>query len=174
MDDHRQLGLRWLRRHLPEPPDRPTLVHSDWRNGNLIVDPDPSSERHGLAAVIDWELCHVGDPMEDLAWLTLRFWRFGQDGREVGGFGTLGDLLAAYESAGGTVRPEALEWWGVARTLWWAQVLALQAAAFTAGLTDSLVLAASGRRVCELEYDLLTQIAPDRAAVHDPLHHAER
>ena len=106
-------------------------------------------------AVLDWEVAQASDPMQDLAWLCLRTWRFGADDRPVGGFGTLDALLAGYREAGGRFRPDAFHWWSVARSVWWAVGLAGQAAAFTGGLTDSIVLAASGRRVPELEYDLL-------------------
>lgn len=148
------LGQRWLSRRQPEP-HSPVLVHGDLRNGNLVVGPD------GLRAVLDWELAHVGDPMEDLAWLCLRCWRFLGDDLEVGGFGNVADLRSAYEEAGGTWRPEAFHWWKVARTMWWCLVLRLQAQAFESGASPSLVLAASGRRVAELEYDLLMLIRPE-------------
>lgn len=147
------LGERWLARHDPEP-HSPALVHGDLRNGNLVVGPE------GLRAVLDWELAHVGDPMEDLAWLCLRCWRFLGDDLEVGGFGNVAELRAAYEEEGGTWRPEAFHWWKVARTMWWCLVLRLQAQAFESGVSPSLVLAASGRRVAELEYDLLMLIRP--------------
>jgi aminoglycoside phosphotransferase (APT) family kinase protein len=147
------LGQRWLARNQPLP-QGPALVHSDFRNGNLVVD------ESGLAAVIDWELAHVGDPMEDLAWLCLRCWRFRADDLEVGGFGVLADLRAAYEEAGGLWRQEAFHWWKVARTMWWCLILQLQAQAFVSGVSSSLVLAASGRRVAELEYDLLMLTRP--------------
>ena len=144
-------GLRWLSDHpIAEVP--PTLVHADFRNGNIIVD-------HGLAAVLDWELCQLSDPMQDLAWICTRTWRFGNDDRPVGGFGSFDALRAGYETGGGAIRLDALHWWMVARAAWWAIGLANQGAAFSAGLTDSIVLAASGRRVPELEYDLLRLIA---------------
>lgn len=144
------LGLRWLQRNVPSQPEELALVHGDFRNGNIVVDPTD-----GLAAILDWELAHVGDPMEDLAWLCTRFWRFGNDDLEVGGFGELGDLRAGYESAGGVWRDDAFRWWLAARALWWAQGLAGQARSFLTGQTNALVLAASGRRVAEMEYDLL-------------------
>lgn len=147
-----RLGLRWLARNAPERSRSACLVHGDFRNGNIIVD------QNGLAAVLDWELAHLGDPMEDLAWICLRTWRFGEDANEVGGFGRLESLREAYEEAGGTFRPEAFRWWTAARTLWWAVGLARQAKAFVDGDTTSIVLAASGRRVVELEYDLLMEI----------------
>ncbi|MEZ5383595.1 MAG: phosphotransferase family protein [Microthrixaceae bacterium] len=149
-----RLGVEWLRRHPPSPPSSPTLVHADFRTGNLLV------HEGRLSAVLDWELAHVGDPMEDVAYLCLRTWRFGNDHLPVGGFGTLRALRAAYESGGGVWRDDAFAWWMAARTAWWACGLAAQAAAFTTGLTDSIVLAASGRRVPELEYDLLNLIDP--------------
>lgn len=147
-----RLGLRWLRRQAPDPWQPATVVHGDFRNGNLLV------TESGLAAVLDWELAHLGDPMEDLAWLCLRCWRFGADGREVGGFGTRETLRGAYEAAGGHWREAGFRWWSVARTLWWALGLARQAEAFLDGHSKSIVLAASGRRVVELEYDLMRAI----------------
>ncbi len=144
-----RLGLRWLRRHAIPIVQEETIVHGDFRLGNLLVSDD------GVSAVLDWELAHRGDPMEDLAWLCLRTWRFGNDDRTVGGFGRLDALRRAYSEAGGQWRDEAFEWWTVARTLWWGLGLARQAQAFIGGEADSIVLAASGRRVVELEYDLL-------------------
>ena len=147
-----RLGLRWLRRHaIPSVPQE-AIVHGDFRLGNLLVSDD------GLSAVLDWELAHRGDPMEDLAWLCLRTWRFGNDDRTGGGFGGLDGLREAYAEAGGQWRDEAFAWWTVARTLWWGLGLARQAQAFVGGEADSIVLAASGRRVVELEYDLLRMI----------------
>jgi aminoglycoside phosphotransferase (APT) family kinase protein len=147
-----RLGLNWLRRNSPGPPPQEALVHGDFRNGNLLVG------EAGLAAVLDWELAHRGDPMEDLAWLCLRTWRFGEDAREVGGFGELATLRQAYEKAGGTWREDEFRWWTVARTAWWGLGLARQAQVFLQGHSNSIILAASGRRVVELEYDLLKLI----------------
>ncbi|WP_419928875.1 phosphotransferase family protein [Candidatus Poriferisocius sp.] len=150
-----RLGLSWLRRHAPEPVRNETLVHGDFRNGNLLV------TEEGLAAVLDWELAHTGDPMEDIAWLCLRFWRFGNDALEIGGFGEIESFHDAYDRAGGHWDDERLRWWSVARTVWWGLGLASQAQAFLGGLTDSIVFAASGRRVVELEFDMLNLIAND-------------
>jgi len=147
-----RLGINWLRRRPLRATSSPALVHGDFRLGNFLAD------ARGLAAVLDWELAHRGDPMEDLAWLCLRCWRFGNDDRTVGGFGPLSALREGYEKAGGRWRQQAFDWWTVARTLWWGLGLARQAEAFLDGQTNSIVLAASGRRVVELEYDLLTLI----------------
>ena len=94
--------------------------------------------------------------MEDLAWMCVRMWRFGNDHRPVGGFGSIEALRRGYEDAGGQWRDDAFTWWLAARSAWWATGLAGQCAAFVAGASSSIVHAASGRRVAELEYDLLT------------------
>lgn len=147
-----RLGLRWLVDHCPAPPPRLALVHGDFRNGNLIV------SEAGLQAVLDWEVSHVGDPMEDLGWLCQRMWRFRSDAREVGGFADRSALRAGYESAGGTWDEARFRWWKVMGTLRWGLGLAGQAAAHIRGVVPSIVMAASGRRVAELEYDVLMLI----------------
>ena len=124
----------------------------------------------GLEAVIDWELVHVGDPLEDLAWLCLKAWRFGEP-LEVGGLGTIDELVAAYEAAGGrTVDRHALHWWLVEKTLSWGIGCMLQADFHLSGRVRSVELAAVGRRVAEQEWDLLELLAPDacRAALVAP------
>ena len=152
-----RLGLKWLERHLPPPtPDQNrSLVHTDIRNGNLIIGPD------GLRAVLDWEGTRAGgDPMEDVAWMALRMWRFRNDDREIGGFAGLPPLVEAYEAAGGTFDAERFRWWKVYGTLKWALGLAAQAGGHIDGSFRSIVMAASGRRVPELEWDLLMLIKP--------------
>ncbi|MEC3917142.1 phosphotransferase family protein [Nocardia sp. CDC160] len=147
------LALRWLTRNLPCPPDRLTLVHTDIRNGNLVIGPE------GLRAVLDWEgTQRYGDPMRDAAWSALRMWRFGMDDREFGGFSTRTPFLRGYTAAGGTFAPDRFRWWKVACTLAWGTMLAAQAEAFLDGTVPSIVMAASGRRIPEIEWDLLMQI----------------
>ena len=149
------LGLRWLERHLPAPPARRSILHTDVRNGNLIVGDD------GLRAVLDWEgALASGDPMQDLAWPALRMWRFRQDEAEVGGFAGRSALAAGYEDAGGEFDVERFRWWKVEGTLRWAVGLASQAMAYLDGRVPNIVMAASGRRVSELEWDLLMLIRP--------------
>jgi aminoglycoside phosphotransferase (APT) family kinase protein len=150
-----ELGLRWLGRHLPSPPARESIVHSDVRNGNLIVGPD------GLRAVLDWEgALASGDPMQDLAWPALRMWRFREEDREISGFAGRAPFVAGYEAAGGRFDEGRFRWWKVEGTLRWAAGLAGQAMAYLDGRVPSIVMAASGRRVSELEWDLLMLIRP--------------
>jgi aminoglycoside phosphotransferase (APT) family kinase protein len=143
-----ELGLRWLDRNRP-PSDRTTVVHGDFRLGNLIVGPD------GLRAVLDWELAHLGDPLEDLGWLCVRAWRFGES-KPVGGFGHYDELFGSYAAASGTkVDAEVVRWWEILGTLKWGVMCIMQASSHLSGLSRSVELAAIGRRVCENEHDLL-------------------
>jgi len=157
-------AYQWLADH-PLPPSPVSVVHGDLRLGNLIVDSG------GLAAVIDWELVHLGDPLEDLAWLCVKAWRFGAP-LEVGGLGTIDELVAAYESAGGRgVDHEAFRWWLVQRTLTWGLGCLAQADVHLRGQVRSVELAAVGRRAAEQEWDLLELLAPKavRAALDAPV-----
>lgn len=148
-----ELGLRWLTDHTPPDPPSPALVHGDFRNGNFVVGPE------GLRAVLDWELAHLGDPVEDLGWLCVKSWRFGVIDRPVGGFGTIDDLLAGYRAAGGRdVDPDALRFWVALGTLKWGVICEIQAFTHLEGAVRSVELATLGRRVAEMEWDLLELI----------------
>jgi aminoglycoside phosphotransferase (APT) family kinase protein len=163
-----ELALRWLAEHAPDLPEGGArLVHGDFRNGNFIVGPE------GLRAVLDWELSHLGDPIEDLGWVCVRSWRFGVDDRRVGGFGDLDALIAAYVAAGGDPVDRAhVRYWEVFGTLKWGVICQMQCAAHEHGFVRSVENAALGRRVAETEWDLLDLVVgpdpgPDPAWVAD-------
>ena len=143
-------AFRWLAANRPAP-SPPHLVHGDYRMGNLIVDGSD------LAAVLDWEMVHVGEVYEDLAWFCIRAWRFGAPAdRAAGGLGSVEDFLCGYEQAGGTaVDRAAFHWWLVLATLRWGVICRYQAERHLSGQTRSVELAAIGRRVCETEWDVL-------------------
>jgi aminoglycoside phosphotransferase (APT) family kinase protein len=145
-----ELGLRWLADNAPSEAAKPTLVHGDFRNGNLIVGPD------GVRAVLDWELAHLGDPAEDLGWLCVKSWRFGVVDKLVGGFGDVPQLLDAYERASGRrIDEDTLRWWIALGTLKWGVICIAQAFTHLTGVLRSVELATLGRRVAEMEWDLL-------------------
>jgi aminoglycoside phosphotransferase (APT) family kinase protein len=143
-----ELAFRWLEANRP-PRSAPAVVHGDFRLGNVIVGPD------GLRAVLDWELVHLGDPMEDLGWLCVRAWRFGSRA-PAAGLGGYAELFDAYAAAAGRpVDADVVRWWEVLGTLKWGIMCIMQANAHLTGASRSHELAAIGRRVCENEHDLL-------------------
>ncbi|HVS64027.1 MAG TPA: phosphotransferase family protein [Thermoanaerobaculia bacterium] len=149
------LAFRRLRDTLSAP-GRIALVHGDFRNGNLLVGPD------GIRAVLDWELTHRGDPMEDLGWLCGSSWRFGEVERPVGGFGALEDLFAGYEAVSGErVDRERVSAWQVFGTLKWGVMCMIQGFSHLRGEIHSVEKAAIGRRVSETEADLARLLAPE-------------
>jgi aminoglycoside phosphotransferase (APT) family kinase protein len=149
-----ELALRWLRDHDPGPSDEVTLVHGDFRHGNLII----GSE--GLRAVLDWELAHTGDPMEDLGWICVNSWRFGEIDKPVGGFGSREALFSGYEAAGRRVDPSRVNFWEVMGTLRWGVMCCGMMQRFRLSPEHSIERAMIGRRSSETEIDLLRLLAP--------------
>ncbi len=143
-----ELAFRWLDANRPPGSGRLGVVHGDYRLGNVIVDD------RGLAAVLDWELAHLGDPVEDLGWLCSPAWRFGAP-LPVAGMGSRDELLEAYAAVSGIdVDPDVLLWWEVFAIVRWGVICIGQADAHRSGAARSHELAAIGRRVCETEHDL--------------------
>jgi aminoglycoside phosphotransferase (APT) family kinase protein len=149
-----ELALRWLRDHDPGPSDEVTLVHGDFRHGNLIIGPE------GVRAVLDWELAHTGDPMEDLGWICVNSWRFGEIDKPVGGFGTREELFAGYEAAGRGVDAKRVKFWEVMGTLRWGVMCCGMMQRFRLSPERSIERAMIGRRSSETEIDLLRLLAP--------------
>jgi aminoglycoside phosphotransferase (APT) family kinase protein len=158
-DIHRRIGavrpvleaaFRWLEG--PAQDAGPTaLLHGDFRTGNLMVDPDV-----GIVAVLDWELAHTGEPAEDIGWLMVNSWRFGAGANQVGGFGALLDLLAAYEQAGGTAPATGrIRFWQALGSLKWAIMCLMMFESRDSTGGPGLERAMIGRRVSECEADLL-------------------
>ena len=146
-----ELGLNWVGEHLPA--ESPVaVVHGDFRNGNLVVGPE------GIRAVLDWEIAHLGDPMEDLGWLCVRTWRFG--GRDpVGGFGRREDLFEAYERATGTaVDPERVRFWEAFGCVKWSIMCMMKGHAYRRGGERTVEALAIGRRSEEPIWDFLALV----------------
>jgi aminoglycoside phosphotransferase (APT) family kinase protein len=150
-----ELALQWLEDHLPAPHSM-ALVHGDFRLGNLMVGPE------GIRAVLDWEMAHIGDPIEDFGWICVPSWRFGQLDNEVGGFGQLRELIACYESAGGQgVDCKRIEFWQVLGCLKWGLICLFFAFQYLNGDVRAIERAVIGRRTSETELDLLTLMRGD-------------
>jgi aminoglycoside phosphotransferase (APT) family kinase protein len=100
-------AIRWLRANPPPPAQRISVVHGDYRVGNFLYRPD------GIHGIVDWEMAHLGDPLEDLAWSFHELWEWGRPGFK-GGIIPVEEAIAIYEEASGLhVDPKALRWWEV-------------------------------------------------------------
>jgi len=143
------LALRWLEDNLPAPTD-PALIHGDYRLGNVLV------AGRELTGVLDWELAHLGDPHEDLAYACMTVWRFARIDRPAAGLASLDDWFAAYEAAGGRpVDPACFHWWLVYRTCWWALGCWRMGRTWREGADRTVERAIISRRTSEQELDLL-------------------
>lgn len=145
---------RWLLDHLPRT-YVPTLVHNDFRNGNIMVSPA------GVVAVLDWEIAHIGDPMRDLGWICTSSWRFGRSELPVGGFGSYADLFRGYERASGRiVDPAHVKFWEVFGSFWWACSSLTMAQHYRTGPDRTVERPAIGRRSSECQVDCVNLLIP--------------
>jgi aminoglycoside phosphotransferase (APT) family kinase protein len=148
-----EYGFRWLEERVELAGERRTLVHGDFRNGNIVVGAD------GLRGVLDWEIAHIGNPLNDLGWICVRSWRYGHNKKPVGGFGEICELQAGYEAGGGPhASAEGIRYWEVFGTLRWGILCINMTFSHINGPHSSLEKAAIGRRTAETEYDLLQLI----------------
>ena len=99
-------AIRWLKVNPPPPAQKLSVVHGDYRTGNFLF--DEAGEIHGI---LDWEMCHLGDPLEDLAWGFNPVWGFGHPDK-AGGLLPQAEAIAIWEKASGLkADPAALRWW---------------------------------------------------------------
>ena len=172
-DDPCEGALRFLRAmiaHLPEPhpalefvcawlaEHRPTraattLTHGDFRVGNFMVGPE------GLRAVLDWEFAHWGDPIEDVAWMCVRDWRFGELSLAAGGLATREAFVRDYERVTSTsVDRDRVRWWEIMGNARWAAGSVEQGERYLSGAESDIELIAIARRAAEMEWEALRLI----------------
>ena len=146
-----ELALAWLHAHKPVA-QRITLVHADYRTGNFLV------ERDRITGVLDWEVAHLGDPLEDVAWVCLRSWRWAGDAR-VGGLLPRADFYRRYEEASGIkVDPEAVRFWEVLGNLKFAAICLTGARSFCEGRSKDAIHAFTANFAPEIEAEILRLI----------------
>jgi aminoglycoside phosphotransferase (APT) family kinase protein len=147
-----ELGIAWLRTHMPVA-QKIALVHADYRTGNFLVDGGC------IAGVLDWEMVHLGDPLEDVAWLCLRSWRWAGDAR-VGGLLPRDEFYRRYEAASGLrVDPEAVRFWEVLGNVKLAVIFLTGARSFIEGRSKDAVHAFTAHLTPEIEAEILHLIA---------------
>ncbi len=146
-------AIRWLRRAPPPPARKIAVVHADYRTGNFLVDPEGR-----IRAILDWEMAHLGDPLEDLAWGINPVWRWGREGL-AGGLTPREEAIRLWEAASGLrADPEALRWWEVFSSVKGQAIWVGGAREFSEGKNQDLVLAISSWMMGNSQ---------DRAALHD-------
>ncbi|MEM1105842.1 MAG: phosphotransferase family protein [Pseudomonadota bacterium] len=134
-----EAAMRWLRANPPPPAQRLSIVHGDYRSGNFLHD-----EAGKIIALLDWEMAHIGDPYEDLAWATDPLWCSG-DTQRAAGFLPWPDAIETWQRASGCrFDPEAFEWWSIFATVKAMGIWISSARAFASGENDDPILAWSG------------------------------
>jgi aminoglycoside phosphotransferase (APT) family kinase protein len=148
-----EFAFNWLKRHLPPPPPKLTLVHGDYRTGNFLYDPEA-----GITGILDWEMAHAGDPVEDLGWLMIKSWRWARN-ELVGGLCPRDDFIRMYEEASGrTVDRDALKFWEVFSNVKFAIIFITGARSVVEGKTPDLLLALTAFVNPGVEVELLELI----------------
>ncbi|MEI9885440.1 MAG: phosphotransferase family protein [Rhizomicrobium sp.] len=132
-------ALRWLKRHPPPPAQKISVVHGDYRTGNFLVD-----AKGEIRAVLDWEMAHLGDPLEDLGWAIDPLWSGGQP-ETPGGMLPRAEALRLWEQASGLkAEPEALYWWEIFASLKGAAIWISAAREYAEGRNIDPINAFSG------------------------------
>jgi aminoglycoside phosphotransferase (APT) family kinase protein len=148
-----ELAFSWLKRHLPPPPERLAIVHGDYRTGNFLID------KSGITGVLDWEMAHAGDPIEDIGWLCMKPWRLARDER-IGGICTRDEFIEIYEKAGGVkVDRDALKFWEVFSNVKFGIIFITGTKSIVQGKTADITLALTAFINPGLEIELLELIA---------------
>ncbi len=149
-------SFKWLEKNIPNN-EKLHLLHGDFRNGNILM-----SEETGIKSILDWELLHLGDPHEDLAWICVNSWRFGKMNKPVGGFGERKDFYNSYEKESNfKINKKSIQFWEVLGTLKWGIMCLKMYDAYQSGYDKSVDRAAIGRRSSETEIDLLRLITKE-------------
>ncbi len=143
-------ALQWLRRNLPPPAQRIVLTHADYRTGNFLCSPDGE-----IRGMLDWEMAHLGDPLEDVGWACMRPWRWL--GNElIGGLLERDEFYRLYtEATGIEVSAEAVRFWEVLGNLKLAAIFITGGKSFTDGRTHSPMTAFLARNICRLELEIM-------------------
>jgi aminoglycoside phosphotransferase (APT) family kinase protein len=99
-------AIRWLRANPPPPAQKIGVVHGDFRIGNFLY--DKAGNIHGI---LDWEMWHLGDPIEDLTWGMNPLWTFPEQDK-VGQMIAIDKYIMLWEEESGfKADPGAVNWW---------------------------------------------------------------
>ncbi len=132
-------AIRRLRAYPPPPAMKISVVHGDYRTGNFL-----HNDTGKMLAVLDWEMAHLGDPLEDLGWAMDPMWRPpGSD--KVGGMVNRDEAIAIWEqSSGMNIDLKALAWWDLFASVKGEAIWTSSAKEFRDGGGAEPILAFSG------------------------------
>lgn len=147
-------AMRWLRANPPPEPAKPAIVHGDFRSGNFLFTPEGE-----ISALIDWEMCHIGDPLEDVAWAIDPFWPMT---RHL----PLEDGLVLWEAASGmTLDRDTLGWWQLFSAVKACAIWTTAAAGFASGKNREMTIALSGIRGGYFHRKVILELMRERGAM---------
>lgn len=147
-------AIRWLRANPPPEPAHPSIVHGDYRTGNFLFVPDGS-----ISAVLDWEMCHIGDPLEDVAWALDPMWSMDR-------YFPLDEGLAHWEDASGmTADREALDWWRLFTAVKTSALWTTSEKSFEEGENREIVLALTALRAGHFHRKVILDFMEHRGAM---------
>jgi aminoglycoside phosphotransferase (APT) family kinase protein len=147
-------ALRWMRRNPPPETAKACIVHGDYRSGNFLFTNDGN-----ISANLDWEMCHIGDPLEDVAWGLDPFWPITRHY-------PLDDGLARWEAASGMrLNHAALDWWRLFTAVKACAIWTTAAGSFASGKNREMTMALSGIRGGHFHRKLILTMMRDRGAM---------
>jgi aminoglycoside phosphotransferase (APT) family kinase protein len=132
-------AIRRLKRNPPPAAQKISVVHGDYRTGNFLFDADGE-----IRAILDWEMAHLGDPLEDLAWALDPLWSHGDPSHPAGAIAR-DRAIAVWEDASGLrAEPNALAWWEIFASLKGLAIWISAAREYAEGRNTEAVNAFSG------------------------------
>ena len=147
-------AIRWLRANPPPEPAHPAIVHGDYRVGNFLFLPDGS-----ISAILDWEMCHIGDPLEDIAWALDPLWSMDR-------YFPLDEGLATWEQGSGTtIDREALDWWRLFTAVKTSALWTTSEKSFEEGHNREIVLALTVLRAGPFHRKVILDLMEQRGAM---------
>lgn len=146
---------RWLRRNPPPPPDRIHVVHGDYRTGNFLYNTEGE-----IRAILDWEMCHLGDPLEDLAWALTPLWGW-PDANRPGKLIPRDQALEFWqETSGLKIDPDALRWWEVFACVKGLAIWISSSYEFHTAKNQDTIMVVSGWYVADVHNRILVDLIP--------------
>lgn len=128
-------AIRWLRRNPPPEAVKPAICHGDYRSGNFLWVPEGR-----ISGILDWEMCHVSDPLEDVAWALNPMW-------SVERLMPLDQAFARWEQQSGVpLDRQALEWWRLFVCVKACGIWTTAEASFEEGISREAIIALTALR----------------------------